>query len=119
MLERSPSHLANATRARSFMTGRRVLFGVLFATTMAGSLALMAIALSPGGLGIVDFAILALFTVTLPWIVAGFWNVMIGFLIMRFAPDPIAAIPPGRNGLLLAKRVEVSKVPEPASSLEL
>ena len=94
MLERSPSHLANATRARSFMTGRRVLVGVLFATTMAGSLALMAIALSPGGLGVADFAILALFTVTLPWIVAGFWNAIIGFLIMRFAPDPIAAIFP-------------------------
>jgi membrane glycosyltransferase len=76
------------------MTGRRVLFGVLFATTMAGSLALMAFALSPGGLGVVDFAILALFTVTLPWIAAGFWNAMIGFLIMRFAPDPIAAIFP-------------------------
>ena len=37
------------------MTGRRVLFGVLFAATMAGSLALMALALSPGGFGIVDY----------------------------------------------------------------
>src|SRR5664279_5683042 len=76
------------------MTGRRVLFAVLFAATMAGMLALMAAALSPGGLGIVDLVLLALFTVTLPWIVAGFWNAMIGFLIMRFASDPIAAIFP-------------------------
>ncbi len=34
------------------MTGRRVLFAVLFAATMAGSLALAALALSPGGLGV-------------------------------------------------------------------
>ena len=76
------------------MTGRRVLFAVLFAATMAGSLALMALALSPGGFGIVDFAILALFAMTLPWMVAGFWNAVIGFLIMRFAADPIAAVIP-------------------------
>jgi membrane glycosyltransferase len=94
VLERSPSHLATAARAGSFMTGRRVLFGLLFAATMAGMLTLMAVALSPDGLGIVDFALIALFGVTLPWIVAGFWNAMIGFLIMRFAPDPIAAIFP-------------------------
>ncbi len=67
------------------MTGRRLLFAVLFAATMAGSLGLMALALSAGGFGIVDFAILVLFALTLPWMVAGFWNAMIGFLIMRFS----------------------------------
>jgi membrane glycosyltransferase len=75
------------------MTGRRLLFGVLFAATMAGSLGLMALALSAGGFGVIDFAILVLFALTLPWMVAGFWNAMIGFLIMRFA-DPIAAVMP-------------------------
>ena len=35
-----------------------------------------------------------LFAVTLPWMVAGFWNAVIGFLIMRFAADPIAAVMP-------------------------
>ena len=80
------------------MTGRRLLFAVLFAATMAGSLGLMALALSAGGFGIVDFAILALFALTLPWMVAGFWNAMIGFLIMRFA-DPIAAVIPVAAGI--------------------
>jgi membrane glycosyltransferase len=94
VLERSPSHLATAAAAGSFMTGRRVLFGLLFAATMAGMLALMAVTLSPGGLGVVDFVLLALFAMTLPWIVVGFWNAVIGFLIMRFAGDPIAAIFP-------------------------
>ncbi len=76
------------------MFGRRVLFVVLFAATMAGSLALAALALAPGGFGMIDIALLALFAVTLPWMVAGFWNAVIGFLIMRFAADPIAAIMP-------------------------
>ncbi len=80
------------------MTGRRLLFAVLFAATMAGSLALMALALSAGGLGLVDFVILALFAVTLPWMVAGFWNAIIGFLIMRFA-DPIAVVIPVAAGI--------------------
>ena len=35
-----------------------------------------------------------LFAVTLPWMVVGFWNAVIGFLIMRFAADPIAAVMP-------------------------
>ena len=35
-----------------------------------------------------------LFTVTLPWMVIGFWNATIGFIIMRFARDPVAAVTP-------------------------
>jgi membrane glycosyltransferase len=99
VLERSRLQEVNDALAGTSLTGRRVLIGVLFATTMAGSLALMAVALSPGGFDIVDYAILALFAVTLPWMVAGFWNAAIGFLIMRFAPDPIAAVTPIAAGI--------------------
>jgi membrane glycosyltransferase len=74
--------------------GRRVLFAILFATTVAGSLALAALALAPGGFGILDIMLLALFAVTLPWTVAGFWNAVIGFLIVRFSADPVAAVMP-------------------------
>ena len=76
------------------MTGRRLLFCVLFAATTAGSLALAALALSPGGIGVIDIVLLVFFAMTLPWMVAGFWNAMIGFLIMRFSDDPIAAVVP-------------------------
>jgi membrane glycosyltransferase len=74
--------------------GRRVLFATLFAATMAGSLALAGLALAPGGFGILDIMLLALFAVTLPWMVAGFWNAVIAFLIMRFSADPVAAVIP-------------------------
>ncbi len=35
-----------------------------------------------------------LFVLWLPWFVIGFWNSTIGFLLMRFAADPIAAVTP-------------------------
>lgn len=76
------------------MTWRRALFAFLFAATMLGSLALAAFALSPGGLDATDILLLLLFTITLPWMVAGLWNAVIGFLIMRFSTDPIAAVVP-------------------------
>ena len=94
MLERSPSQAIEADATGHDIFGRRVLFVVLFAVTMAGSLALAAFALSPGGFSTLDIALLVLFAVTLPWMVAGFWNAVIGFVIMRFAADPIAAIMP-------------------------
>jgi membrane glycosyltransferase len=83
-----------ADTAGNDMFGRRVLFAVLFVATMAGSLALATLALAPGGLGLIDVTLLALFAATLPWMVAGFWNAVIGFLIMGFSADPVAAVMP-------------------------
>ena len=94
MLERSPLQALQIESAENDIFGRRVLFAALFAATMAGALALAALALSPGGFGIIDMALLALFAVTLPWMVAGFWNAAIGFLIMRLSADPVAAVMP-------------------------
>ena len=88
-----------ADTAGNDMFGRRLLFAVLFAATMAGSLALAALALAPGGLDLIDVTLLALFAVTLPWMVAGFWNAVIGFLIMRFSADPTAAVMPTAAGI--------------------
>jgi membrane glycosyltransferase len=92
-LERLPPRAVEAD-AGIDLAIRRMLFAILFAVTMAGSLVLAALALSPGGLDLIDCALLLLFAVTLPWMVAGFWNAVIGFLIMRFTADPIAAVIP-------------------------
>ena len=86
--------MIQADAAEKSMFARRAIFAVLFLATMAGSLWLAALALTPGGFGIFDFAALALFTVTLPWMVAGFCNAVIGFIIMRFSADPVAAVLP-------------------------
>jgi membrane glycosyltransferase len=90
-LERLPSC---AVAAEANLAGRRALFAVLVAATMAGLLSLAALALAPGGFGIIDGALLLLFVVTLPWMVVGFWNAVIGLVILRFAADPIAAVMP-------------------------
>jgi membrane glycosyltransferase len=85
---------ASTESAKDDLTRRRIVFGVLVAMTTAALLGLAAMALRAGGLDALDLAILVLFAVTLPWTVIGFWNAMIGFLIMRFARDPVAAVFP-------------------------
>jgi membrane glycosyltransferase len=71
---------------------RRALFAALVAGTMAATLWLAAVAVPPYSFGAIAF--LVLFAVTLPWSVVGFWNAVIGFLIMRFSRDPAAAVNP-------------------------
>jgi membrane glycosyltransferase len=94
LLERSTRDLAHYTTVSPPLAARRALFAVLVAATMAGMLWMMAIALSAGGFGILDALVLVMFALTLPWTVIGFWNAMIGFLLMRFARDPVAAVTP-------------------------
>jgi membrane glycosyltransferase len=83
-----------AARTAVSMTRRRIAFAALVVATIAAMIGLMARTLAPGGLGLIDFVLIALFAVTLPWTVIGFWNAMIGLLVMRLAGDPVAAVLP-------------------------
>jgi membrane glycosyltransferase len=100
-------------------TGRRLLFFSLVALTMAGMIALLAYALSAGGFSPGDLLLVLLFTVTLPWIVIGFWNAAIGFIIMRFAHDPVAVVTPsagrvsGREPIVTSTAIVVCIRDEP------
>jgi membrane glycosyltransferase len=94
MLERGPRDEISTMEPDTAITGRRVLYAALVASTIAGLIVLMAIALSAGGFSAFDGVILALFAVTLPWSVIGFWNATIGFLVMRFSRDPTIAVTP-------------------------
>jgi membrane glycosyltransferase len=76
------------------IVGRRVLFAALIIVTIAGLFTLAAYALSAGGFGLADALLLLFFALTMPWSVIGFWNAAIGFLIMRFARDPVATVTP-------------------------
>src|SRR5258708_2160230 len=78
----------------SNLTGRRALFAALVIITMAAVMWLSTVALSADGLGLLDIVLLALFLITLPWTVIGFWNAAIGFLILRFARNPVATVTP-------------------------
>jgi membrane glycosyltransferase len=73
---------------------RRLVFAAAVAATMVGLLWLLTAALSVGGIGAVDLALIVMFAVTLPWTVIGFWNATIGLIIMRFCREPIATVAP-------------------------
>ena len=77
---RTPAAIADRAAGRCSAT--------LVGLTMAGLLWLMGLALSAGGIGIVDGVLLVLFAVTLPWSVIGFWNAVIGFFVMRVCARP-------------------------------
>ncbi len=91
--------MIQAEAADTSMFARRAIFAALFSVTMAGSLWFAAVALSPGGIGMLDVAALVLFAVTLPWMAAGFANAVIGFVIMRFSADPVAAVLPAAGSV--------------------
>ncbi|RAI45514.1 glucans biosynthesis glucosyltransferase MdoH, partial [Rhodoplanes roseus] len=87
---------AQPARVRRGLTigARRALFAGLVTATIVGLIALMRQTLAPGGLSPLDVLLVALFAVTLPWTVIGFWNAVIGFWLLRFSDDPVAAVLP-------------------------
>src|SRR5712692_5007460 len=94
MLERSPREEVAVAASPAPPAWRPAAFFLSVGLTMAGLIWLAVVALSLGGFGVVDLALVVLFAVTLPWYVIGFWNATIGLLIMRFARDPVAAVAP-------------------------
>jgi membrane glycosyltransferase len=75
------------------LTSRRIFFVAVVLASMVGLVWLLAFALSAGGFGVIDFILVVLFAVTLPWSVIGFWNATIGLFIMR-AGNPAAVVTP-------------------------
>jgi membrane glycosyltransferase len=68
-----------AARVRS----RRIVFAALVAVSIAALLVLAGRALSAGGFGAGDLVLLFLFSLTTPWLAVGFWNAVIGLILMR------------------------------------
>jgi membrane glycosyltransferase len=92
VLDRPATLPAAVDEQAATLTRRRGLFAFLVVTTMAAVLWLASVAVPPHSFGAIAF--LVLFTVTLPWSVIGFWNAVIGFLIMRLCRDPATAVNP-------------------------
>lgn len=61
---------------------RRFVFLALVAVSMVGLLVLAALSLSARGFTGNDLALLFLFSLTTPWLVVGFWNSVVGLVIM-------------------------------------
>lgn len=73
---------------------RRRIFGVLVAATVTAALGLMIASLSIGGFDLVDAVIAILFAVTLPWTAIGFWNAVVGLILMRTRANVAKAVCP-------------------------
>ncbi len=89
--------LPGRTDDRVRLRRRRALFALLVSVTALAVFTALAAVLGGDGWSVVDLAMLAAFTVTLPWTVVGFWNAVIGFLILRLAPDPLRYVTPLRG----------------------
>jgi membrane glycosyltransferase len=96
MLDRPTAPVVASVSVAASLARRRALFAVLAGLTMAGIWWLAAMAVPPRSAGAILF--LVLFTVTLPWSVVGFWNAMIGYLIMSCSRDPVATVNPMAAG---------------------
>jgi membrane glycosyltransferase len=94
MLERSTRNEGATAAPPVPLVVRQVLFFTLVGLSLIGLVWLCVVALSVGGIGVLDGVLVALFAVTLPWTVISFWNATIGLLIMRFARDPVVAVTP-------------------------
>jgi membrane glycosyltransferase len=94
MLERSTRNAEAAAAPLVPLGARQALFFTLVGLSLIGLIWLCVVALAVGRFGAVDYALVALFAITLPWTVISFWNATIGLLIMRFARDPVAAVTP-------------------------
>jgi membrane glycosyltransferase len=73
---------------------RRAGFAALVLSTSAALLWLMALTLFEQGVDPIGVVMLALFALTLPWTTIGFWNAVIGFMVMTFSRDPARVVAP-------------------------
>lgn len=77
---------------------RRIVFALAWLAGWGGLVLLLAAALAPGGLDGADIAMLTAFGLYMLWPMIGFFNALVGFVLMRFAEDPVAvACPPARR----------------------
>ena len=95
MIDDVPPHHGAALAAElRTLTRRRILVAVLVAATIG--LVLLAFVRSLGGDGLSssDLVLIGLFAVTLPWLVIGFWNAIIGLVIAVITADPALTVCP-------------------------
>ena len=81
-------------RMQVVLAWRRWLFASLVVLTTIAALGLMVWTLQAGGFDWLDALLVLCFAMTLPWTVIGFWNAVLGLLIMRFSPDPAQSVCP-------------------------
>ena len=98
-MHHAASRAAAPTGAPRVLGVRRIVFFGLCAATMLILLLMFVDCLAPGGFDGLDFVLTTLFALFLPWSVIGFWNAVIGLILMRFSADPVAEVMQEVSGL--------------------
>lgn len=95
MASNSMEPLSDAPRQMQVaLAWRRLLFSSLTILTIIGALGLMVWTLQAGGFDWLDALLVMCFAMTLPWTVIGFWNAVLGLVIMRFSGDLVQTVCP-------------------------
>jgi len=93
---------------------RRTVFAALVLATMAAAFGSFAWLIGRDGYGFLDWVMLGCLALTLPWTIIGFWNALIGLVILHTRRDPAGYVTPmlrdgdgdaalsGRTALLMA-----------------
>ena len=76
------------------IAARRSVFFVLATSTAALMLWLIQETLAPQIPTAIYVALMVLFSLTLPWMVVGFWNALIGLLLCQLSTEPTASVLP-------------------------
>lgn len=79
---------------RGRLAWRRTVFFALVTLTALAALIALALVLGEQGLSAIDAAMLAVFAVTLPWTVIGFWNAVFGLVLALGRRNPLDAVVP-------------------------
>lgn len=90
----APPHVEEWTDVDPRWRRRRLIFLALVLATCLAAVALMIWTLSSGGFDHLDALLVACFALTLPWTVIGFWNAIIGLMLIARHADPAAAVCP-------------------------
>ncbi len=80
-------------------TIRRIIFASLVFVTISALVAIMAQAMAKGGISFAEIILLACFLVTLPWTAIGFWNAVIGFILLQFTKNPASHVFPAMDSI--------------------
>ena len=73
---------------------RRLIAGLVNGAIYRGLLWWLASILAVGGWSVIDILIFICFAIAAPWSVLGLWNAVLGLALLRFSPDPLAAVAP-------------------------
>jgi membrane glycosyltransferase len=90
----SPSDgvVVTSTERATILRRRRFVFAFLVGLTLAGLVAWLGSILANDGFDILDLLMIISFLVYAPWLVIGFWNSLIGLILLRSTFDPLTRV---------------------------